>query len=186
VDSNSPGDFRAGFDCRIGDLAPHRIETTATTSTKKDFFAVDENSRHIYFSTNFLDLSKGNGNLGLDFFLNDNMALGLRMMTSSQKEDVRKNGENVKLTVDRTSYSLGTTVFFSGIKSQRSFVLSPALAFGQKRDALDVDNLTGLSLKMTGLLRMKNDLAFEAGVRGDNIDNSNPKGDIYAGFGYIF
>jgi hypothetical protein len=112
--------------------------------------------------------------------------LAFRADTGSQKEEVVKNGEKGKLTVDRTAYSLGTSIFFSGIESKQTLVFSPGLAFGQKRDALDVDSQTGLSAKITGLFKMRNGLAVEAGVRGDNLDNGNFKGDAYGGFGYLF
>ncbi len=157
------------------------IKLTSTESAEK-FDSVN----HLYFSTNFVDLSKGTGNVGIDFILSDNTAATVRIQSASNKEKVTHNGESGKLTVDRTYYGLGVSFYPVGINNKVNYVISPAVAFGTKKDAIDVETQNGLSIKLTALLRLKKNVAAEVGLRGDNLETAEFKGDVYAGIGYLF
>jgi hypothetical protein len=162
-------------------------QTTTISTINKNSTTEDANlNNHIYFSTNFIDLSKGSGNVGADFMVSNKLAAAFRVRTTSTKEDVTKNGVTDKVTVDRAAYSLGVSIFPVGIKNGLNYVISPAIAFGTKKDLLDVDTQSGLSLKLTALLKVHTNLAAEVGLRGDNLEDGTFIGDAYAGLGYMF
>lgn len=159
--------------------------TTENTNSMKNIFNGAETMKKAYMSLNFIDLSKGNGNLGVDILMDNKLALGIRFQAFSEKEEVKKEDQKVNITVDRVAYAVGGTFFVNGIDSQKTIAISPALMFGQKRDAVDVESQNGLGLKLTGVMKLKNEVAVEAGLRGDNLEGPFT-GTAYAGFGYLF
>lgn len=141
---------------------------------------------HTYISTNFIDLSQGHGNLAADFFTSDKFAATFRFENSSEKETVTKGGEKGKITVERTSYALGVTFFPMGMNNKVNLMISPAVAFGTTKDAIDVDRQTGISIKTTGMVKFKSNFAGEVGLKADNLKNGDFVGNLHAGIGYLF
>ena len=90
------------------------------------------------------------------------------------------------MTVERVAYTLGVSYFPQGLNNKFNLVVSPGIAFGIKRHALDVENQVGLNLKATGLIKTTSNFAIELGLRGDNLEDNSFVGDLYAGLGYLF
>jgi hypothetical protein len=119
-------------------------------------------------------------------FINDKFAANVRFLTSSNKEDVKVNKKTTKLVVDRTSYGLGMSFYPMGVNNKFNIVINPDLAFGIKKDIDKVETQNGLMVKVSGLIRVQNNLGIEVGISGDNLENADFKGDLYAGVGYLF
>lgn len=157
------------------------IKATTTTTNNKD----------VYISTNFVDLSKGNGNVSGDFFINETTAVNFSFRTASDREKVKlinsdNPNETALLTVDRASYILGATFFPLGLNKQINLLVSPGLAFGTKKSPLDVENQTGIALKASALIKTNDKLGIEIGLKGNNLEEGSFTTDLYAGLGLLF
>lgn len=146
-------------------------------------------SKNLYFSINMVDLAKSSGNASLDFFVNDRVSLNLNLRSSSDNETVKlKNGQKSaeKLSVDRSAYGMGGSLWLWSPQAEKNILVTPYLAFGQKKYALETENVSGIGLKVTGMFRINNQLRAEAGARGDSLDDSAFKAGVYGGIGYLF
>ncbi|MCX7978255.1 MAG: hypothetical protein N2578_04565 [Bdellovibrionaceae bacterium] len=167
--------------------SPSPSVNSSHAGTQKSIFSAAETDRRMYLATNIVGLSKGQGNASIDFFLNEKWTLGLRVHSASSKEKRKKNEVTAEMSVDRTTYTLGASFFLFGAESQRNLIIGAGLGFLTDKDPVDVDQRTGLSLKLAGTYRMKKDLFVELGVHGNNAETgSDFKGDLIAGLGYLF
>lgn len=141
---------------------------------------------HVYFSTNFVGLTKGAGNAGADFMITDKWAASFRFKDSSEAETVIKDGESMKLTVYRKAYVLGASYYTHGLTAPFTLIFSPGLAFGAKSDALESETASGLGMKVSALLRMQENFAVELGLSADTLKDSLFIGEPHVGVGYLF
>lgn len=155
-------------------------------STKSTLESTKANT--FYISTNIIDLTKSNGNVSGDFFINEKFSANLSFKNSSNKEKVKAPNltDKVDKIVERNSYTLGFSYFPTGTSGKVNFVLNPGISFGSKRNTYDVENQTGLNLKATALVKPAPHFGFEAGLRTDNLEDGSFIGDLYAGIGYLF
>lgn len=145
--------------------------------------------KDVYVSTNFIDLSKGNGNVSGDFFIKENLAASFSFRTASIREKV-KIPETINDTeqrpVDRSSYILGVSYFPMGVNKQINLLLNPGIAFGTKKTPYDVENQIGFSVKASAFIRSSDKLGFELGMKGNNLEEGSFTTDLYAGLGLLF
>lgn len=169
-----------------GSANPNAGSGSSGNNPMANIFKTSDAGSRFHFSTNLIDLSKGFGAADLNFFQNEKIALSFRVNTSSKKEDVTKNDQKTKLTVDRTAYAVGGTYYTFGSQSRYNLLVGPAIAFGMKRDVLDVENQTGLSVKVTAMARFGRDFTVEGGGRMDNLEGGSFKGEAIGSLGYLF
>jgi len=114
------------------------------------------------------------------------MAFTLQYFTSSQKEKVKRNGVNTDLTVDRQNYGIGGSWWLNPANASKNFIVSPSLLFGNKKDALDVEQTSAVAIKVSGLMNIGNGLNLELGVDANSLEDSTLKSNPYLGVGYLF
>ncbi len=172
-----------------------KTETTVTTApvltTKIE--SVHETSawskKNVYLSTNFIDLSKGNGNVSGDFFIKENLAANFSFRTASAREKVKVPetiNDTLQRPVERSAYVLGVSYFPMGANKQINLLVNPGIAFGSKKTPYDVENQVGMSLKASALIRSNDKLGFEIGMKGNNLEEGSFTTDLYAGLGLLF
>lgn len=161
------------------------IAATTPAASNTATIATAHAPAQAYFSTSFVGLANGNGNVNADFLFNEKTALNFGMSSFSKKEKM-KSTDSVESVVDRNVYNLGASFFLNGANSETSIIINPALSFGTKKNALNVENQNGLSVRLTASKRIQNDLRMELGFQGNNLEGADFKGDIYAGVGYLF
>lgn len=142
----------------------------------------------MYLSTNFLDLTKGNGNISGDFFITENAAanISVRSISSREKVKVATAAQPIEMTVDKAYYILGASFFPLGLNKQINLLLSPGLAFGTKKTTAAVETITGLNLKASALIKTANKVSFELGLQSNNLDEGSFVSEAYAGLGLLF
>lgn len=161
--------------------------STTTVETIRETSALSK--KDVYISTNFVDLSKGNGNVSGDFFIKENLAANISFRTASVREKVKDPEDSTrtaKLAVERSSYVLGASYFPMGMNKQANLLINPGIAFGTKKSPLDVENQVGMSLKVSALIRSTDKLGFEVGMKGNNLEEGSFTTDLYAGLGLLF
>jgi len=161
-------------------LAPASTTTVVEPTTT--------NKNTVYLSTNFLDLTKGNGNISGDFFITETAAANISVRTFSSREKVKvaSSTERVEMTVDKTYSILGASFFPLGLNKQFNLLLSPGLAFGTKKTTAAVETITGLNLKASALIKTTNKVSFELGLQSNNLDEGSFVSEAYAGLGLLF
>lgn len=145
--------------------------------------------KNVYVSTNFIDLSKGNGNVSGDFFIKENLAANFSFRTASAREKVKvpeTTNETVQRPVERSAYILGVSYFPMGVNKQINLLVNPGIAFGTKKTPYDVESQVGVSLKASAFIRSNDKLGFEIGMKGNNLEEGSFTTDLYAGLGLLF
>lgn len=175
----------------IAHAAPTTRKPTSTSSTAEGQSMAQAatttfgDQSNAYFSTNFIGLSKGNGNINVDLLYTNKMALNFGMSGYANKEKMKPT-DTVESTVERNMFNIGATYFVNGINADVAFALNPALAFGTKKNALEVENQNGLGLRATAIKRFNAHMRGELGLTGSNLEGNGFKGDIFGGVGYLF
>lgn len=170
-----------------------KMQTTTTTNTTASaapaIFVAPASDKRVYFTTNVVDISKGAGNIGVDFFINEKVSASFNVRSSSEREKVKHvdyQGGEAKVSVDRTGYGLGATYWVFGNEAKTNILVNPYLAFGTKKHPVDTETQSGFGLKVSGLFHLTREFGVEAGIKGDSLDDGALKGNLYAGLGYMF
>jgi hypothetical protein len=160
------------------------ISSSNTTTNAKPLFVAAPTDRRAFIGVNVVALAKSVGNVSADFFVNNRVSANLLFQSSSEKEWQKKSRQN--LPTDRTAYGIGSTFWVKENEAKTNLLGTFYLAFGSKKDAIEVETMSGFGLKASVLHRFTPDLAFEGGLAGNTLDNGSLKGDLYAGVGFLF
>lgn len=163
---------------------PAQTEAANSTSAQASDLIPALASQKLFITTNIVDLSKGNGNIDANFLVTERAAFSFNYITTSQSEMVPEVSQTGKIKVDRRAYGVGGAWFVRPFSTKTTFMINPTLQFGQKSDAINVDNQNGIRIKLSAIHKPTANFALEAGVRADNLED-NFKGEAVVGVGFI-
>lgn len=155
------------------------ISATAAENTSVTGLTTSPAS-HNTLAFNFVGLSQGRTNMYLDIGgLSERVSPALSFRSYSNQE-VRKELDNTKGTVDRSLATLGASIAVFQ-RNNKSILVNPYLYFGTEKDSKATSNVNGPGLRAVGQAYLNKTLALQAGVDANNMEGTF-KSEGYVGF----